>query len=113
MPCGEARLPAQCFTAGLPAPGEPVTLCVRPEHFRRGDVPDEALALGPATVTGAAFFGTHYRCHARLASASGLELVMHLEPTAPVAQGQPISLAVKAADVVALRGDAAASRTPR
>ena len=53
------------------------TLCLRPENIGlSGD-----LALGPARLTDAAFFGTHHRCHFAPLAAPDLALVAHLPQT--------------------------------
>ena len=36
------------------------------------------IALGPAKLTDAAFFGTHYRCHFTPIAAPDLSLIAHL-----------------------------------
>ena len=57
--------------AALPGPQ---TLCLRPESLGlAGDI-----ALGPARLTDAAFFGTHHRCHFAPLAAPDLTLVAHL-----------------------------------
>ena len=52
----------------------PQTLCVRPESLGLSG----AVALGPARLTDAAFFGTHHRCHFSPIAAPDLILVAHL-----------------------------------
>ena len=53
------------------------TLCLRPENIGlSGD-----LALGPARLTDAAFFGTHHRCHFTPIAAPDLTLIAHLPQT--------------------------------
>ena len=55
----------------------PQTLCLRPENIGlAGD-----LALGPARLTDAAFFGTHHRCHFTPLAAANLTLIVHLPQT--------------------------------
>lgn len=53
---------------------KPQTLCLRPENIGlSGD-----LALGPARLIDAAFFGTHHRCHFAPLAAPDLTLIAHL-----------------------------------
>lgn len=100
---GDIVLARRNFTAAAPTEGQRVTLCIRPEHFRRGDAAAEAAtALGQATVTAGAFFGTHYRCHLKPLTAPELAIVAHMPQSAGVAEGQSVALAVNASDVVAL-----------
>jgi spermidine/putrescine transport system ATP-binding protein len=100
---GRIDLARQNFTAAPPAEGQKVTLCIRPEHLRRGGQASETLtALGDATVTSAAFFGTHHRCHLRSAQVPDLAIIAHMPQSADVAVGQNVALAVNAAGVVAL-----------
>ncbi len=52
----------------------PLSLCLRPESIGlSGDI-----ALGPARLLDAAFFGTHFRCHFAPLAAPDLTLVVHL-----------------------------------
>ncbi len=100
---GEIVLPKQCFTACAPSAGEATTLCIRPEHFRRaGEGGEPVTALGQATISGSAFFGTHYRCHLTPTSAPEMSIVAHMPQSAAVVEGQPIGLAVNVGDIVAL-----------
>ena len=100
---GALLLPRESFTAGLPAPNEPVTLCIRPEHFRNAGAGEGAQSLGTGVVAHGAFFGTHHRVHLR--GPDGRLLVAHLPQTASVAAGGTLALAVMPADVVALPGN--------
>ena len=69
------------------APG-PHHLCLRPENIGlTGDI-----ALGPATLTDAAFFGTHHRCHFAPLAAPDLRLIAHLPQTAHPAIGTVLPL---------------------
>lgn len=52
----------------------PQTLCLRPESLGLGG----GIALGPARLTDAAFFGTHHRCHFAPLAAPDLTLIAHL-----------------------------------
>jgi len=88
---GAVTLPAANFTAGRPASGDRVKLCIRPEHFRADA---GATRLGEAAITGAAFFGTHYRCHLTPLSANGVSLVAHMPQSARVETGDRVALAV-------------------
>ncbi|KAA0596120.1 spermidine/putrescine transport system ATP-binding protein [Azospirillum lipoferum] len=104
---GDLVLPRRNFTAAEPDPGQQVTLCIRPEHFRRaGEAVRPLTPLGQARIADAAFFGTHYRCHLKPAAAGDpagdLTIMAHMPPSAMVADGQDIVLAVNAEDVVAL-----------
>jgi spermidine/putrescine transport system ATP-binding protein len=63
----------------LGTPGGNATLAIRPEAL--GPTPTD-LALGPATVTDAAFFGTHYRVHFAPLAAPDMPLIVHLPPDA-------------------------------
>ena len=94
-----------------PVEGQRVTLCIRPEHFRRsGGAEGPVTALGEAMVTGCAFFGTHYRCHLKPAGAADLAILAHMPQSAEVAEGQRILLAVNAADVTVLPAQNAGSQ---
>nr|WP_244437617.1 TOBE domain-containing protein [Roseivivax isoporae] len=81
------RIPARAGGAGLETPfgtvpwdgprGDAV-LCLRPDAVGTGP---GALAIGPARVRDAAFFGTHTRAHLVPEAAPDLVLVAHLAPT--------------------------------
>ena len=63
--------------AVAPTNTTPQTLCLRPENIGlAGD-----LALGPARLTDAAFFGTHHRCHFTPLAAPDITLIAHLPQT--------------------------------
>ena len=53
---------------------KPGTLCLRPENVGLKG----SLALGPARLTDAAFFGTYHRCHFTPAAAPDMQIVAHL-----------------------------------
>jgi len=100
---GKVALPKTCFTAAMPSVGQTTTLCIRPEHFRRAGEGDGAVtALGHAAVASSAFFGTHYRCHLRPASAPETSIVAHMPQSAAVMEGQAVTIAVNVGDIVAL-----------
>ena len=80
------RLPA-----GDVRPG-PAILCLRPEAIREGE---GAIAIGPATVRDAAFFGTHCRVHAAADAAPDLVLVAHLPPWRLPAPGETLMLSAE------------------
>nr|WP_245355568.1 TOBE domain-containing protein [Rhizobium leguminosarum] len=102
-PLGSIVLARRNFTAGSPQEKQRVTLCIRPEHFRRGSEATEPVTtLGEAVTVGSAFFGTHYRCHLTSARMANIAIVAHMPQSAGVAEGQSIALAVDAADVIAL-----------
>ena len=82
---GEINLiPATPTAAGIATPlgdlpikavlGGQQTLCLRPESLGL----DGGIALGPARLTDAAFFGTHHRCHFAPLAAPDLTLIAHL-----------------------------------
>lgn len=56
------------------APKAPGTLCLRPENVGLTG----SLALGPARLTAAAFFGTYHRCHFTPAAAPAMQIVAHI-----------------------------------
>jgi spermidine/putrescine transport system ATP-binding protein len=100
---GKVTLPKACFTAGSPSTGQGTMLCIRPEHFRRAGEGDGAVtALGQATVSNSAFFGTHYRCHLAPNGAPDTNIVAHMPQSTVVAEGQVLTLAVNVGDIVAL-----------
>ncbi len=100
---GTMTLARSAFTAGAPFAGQAVTLCIRPEHFRRaGNGTAELVTLGSAQMTGQAFFGTHYRCHLRPQGAPDLSIIAHMPQSAHVSEGEAVTLAVHAGDVVVL-----------
>ncbi|WP_377290506.1 ABC transporter ATP-binding protein [Rhizobium sp. SG2393] len=107
---GIVSLPQSAFTAGPVLPGHPVTLCVRPEQFRAGEMrggePGEGvrLSLGSGVITDAAFFGTHHRVHLSPAASPGLSLVAHLPQSSRPVVGDRLALATEATGVVALPG---------
>lgn len=96
---GEINLiPATPTATGIDTPLGPMALktttpglhqlCLRPENIGlSGDI-----ALGPARLTDAAFFGTHHRCHFSPVAAANLTLIAHLPPTAHPAIGAVIEL---------------------
>jgi spermidine/putrescine transport system ATP-binding protein len=68
--------------------GGPQTLCLRPENVGlSGDI-----ALGPARLIDAGFFGTHQRCHFAPLAAPHLQLIAHLPQTAHPEIGSIIAL---------------------
>jgi len=100
---GTMVLSPSAFTVGFPSRNQAVTLCIRPEHFRRAGADEAGLvALGQATITGHAFFGTHYRCHLRPHTAPDMSIVAHMPQSAGIEAGQGVALAVNAKDVVVL-----------
>jgi spermidine/putrescine transport system ATP-binding protein len=102
-PLGSIVLAHRNFTASLAQPQQRVTLCIRPEHFRRHrEAGGSVVSLGEAVAVGSAFFGTHYRCHLKSESMADTAILAHLPPSTAVAEGQSIALTVDAADVVAL-----------
>jgi spermidine/putrescine transport system ATP-binding protein len=98
---GSHRLPAGAFGKLAPVAGLPVTLAIRPEHFRASG----GMVLGTAVVEDAAFFGTHVRVHCRIGSTV---LVAHFPQGARPAPGAEVELAADPATVVALPGRNAA-----
>lgn len=69
-------------------------LCIRPESIRPAELaPVGALHLGRATITDAAFFGTHVRAHAAPLAAPELQLVFHLPQSVLPAPGEIVDLA--------------------
>ncbi len=66
----------------------PQTLCLRPENTGlAGDI-----ALGPARLTEAAFFGTHFRCHFAPLAAPDMALTAHLPQSGHPAIGSTVDL---------------------
>ena len=66
----------------------PHTLCLRPENIGLAG----AIPLGPARLTDAAFFGTHYRCHFSPLAVPDLTLIAHLPQTAHPEIGMVLTL---------------------
>jgi spermidine/putrescine transport system ATP-binding protein len=85
------------------APGDAVTLLIRPEHFREPGPRD--VALGTGRVEDAAFFGTHVRAHVRLGPA---RIVAHFPQGTALAPGDEVALRVDPSRVTALAGRPAA-----
>ncbi len=85
---------------GYAAPGDPVTLSVRPEHLKLTG--DAAQALGTARVLEAGFFGTHHQCSAAL---DGIEtpFKVRLPQREKIAAGTTIQLFADPADMVLLK----------
>lgn len=100
-PVGTVVLPAANFISGKPAPGDQVTLCIRPEHFCEA-ASHSAVRLGEAHITSAAFFGTHFRCHLAPMAANELSLVAHMPQASTVTPGERIPLALDPSAVTAL-----------
>ena len=86
--------------AGAAAPGQSVTLSVRPEHLRAEGGAD-LLPLGPARVLESGFFGTHHQCTAALEGA-GSPFKVRLPQKHSPAPGAELSLWVDPADLVLL-----------
>ena len=100
---GLLTLPRSCFVHDAPLLHQKVTLCIRPEHFRKSENPAEQLVtLGSATITNAAFFGTHFRCHLVSSSHDLRALTAHMATSENVQDGATISLVVQAKDIVVL-----------
>jgi spermidine/putrescine transport system ATP-binding protein len=98
---GGYLLPAEAFGRIAPVVGLPVTLAIRPEHFRASG----GMVLGTAVVEDAAFFGTHVRAHCRI---GGMAMVAHFPQGARPAPGAEVELVADPAMVVALPGRSAA-----
>lgn len=89
------RIPVTPAGAGVSSPLGPLalaptegTLCLRPENVGlSGD-----LALGPAKLVEAAFFGSHHRCHFAPLAAPDLRLVAHLPQGAHPQIGAEVQL---------------------
>jgi spermidine/putrescine transport system ATP-binding protein len=79
------------------APGQAVTLVIRPEHFREPG--PGAIALGAARIEDVAFFGTHVRAHARLGDD---RIVAHFPQGAALSPGDDVTLSVDPARIAAL-----------
>lgn len=75
--------PAEGLTPGA------ATLCIRPEAIQTSG---GAVQFGEATVTDAAFFGTHVRVHLRSDAAPDLMLIAHLPPAQLPDRGAVLSL---------------------
>ena len=81
----DTPLGAMPLKAANPGPHK---LCLRPENIGlAGDI-----ALGAARLTGAAFFGTHHRCHFSRRVAPNLTLIAHLPQTVHPAIGTETDL---------------------
>nr|WP_319937966.1 TOBE domain-containing protein [Tabrizicola rongguiensis] len=69
-------------------------LCIRPESIRPAELATVgALQLGRATITDAAFFGTHVRAHATPLAAPEMQIVFHLPQSVLPAPGEIVDLA--------------------
>ena len=94
------RIPARVTGSGVETPfgtmaitppaAKDIVLCLRPEAIRLGE---GALAIGPARVRDAAFFGTHCRAHLVPEAAPDLTLVAHLPPDSVPSEGTVLTLA--------------------
>ena len=100
---GRLVLPASAFATGMPETGSTVTLCIRPEHFRSAAAAVPTVSLGRGRITGAAFFGTHHRCHV---AAAGMVLTAHLPQTENPSAGTELDLRLKADSIVVLQDGA-------
>ena len=108
-PLGSLGLPLGCFVNGAPAQQQKVTLCIRPEHFRKSENPSEQLvSLGSATIANSAFFGTHFRCHLVPTLGDSRTLTGHMATSENVRDGAIVPLAVQAKDIVVLPSKEAA-----
>ncbi len=99
---GFIALATAAFCKTAPEEGAGVTLCIRPEHFRVGSGAEPVVSLGRAEIVENAFFGTHQRCHARLAAAPETTVTIHLAQTDTAKVGDIVNLSVPADRVVAL-----------
>ncbi len=100
---GLITLPLSSFVHGVPLPHQKVTLCIRPEHFRKSENHEELLvSLGSAKIAKSAFFGTHFRCHLVPYSGVPRALTAHMATFENVQDGAMITLAVQAKDIVVL-----------
>lgn len=105
---GAVSLPASAATGRALVPGERVGICFRPEHVVELDAgwrdTDDADTIGLDTrLIDHAFFGTHHR--ARLAAASGLELLAHLPQHANPISGDALRVGVARRSIVVLPAD--------
>ncbi len=103
-PIGSIALPAGSMGSAVPVLRAPVTLCIRPEHFRADLNGGASLALAKARVVDGAFFGTHHRCHVAPEAAPDSRLVAHLPQTMKLTKGDEVLLRVKPASIVVLPG---------
>lgn len=87
-----AETPIGIFPAEGLAPGA-ATLCIRPEAVQTSG---GTVQIGEATVTDAAFFGTHVRAHLRSKAAPDLILIAHLPPAQLPDRGAVLSLSTSA-----------------
>ena len=100
-PLGAITLP------GSAAPGERVTLCIRPEQFRLAAADEhDALRFGRARLTQISFQGSYLRCRAVVEGTPPLELLMRLPigaaAEAAIEVGAMVDVAVCHGDIVAL-----------
>jgi len=99
---GRFSLPPSSFTDGVPAQGQALTLCLRPEQLRPSEGQTTRDSLCRARVVDGVFFGTHYRCHLKAEKNSSDTLVAHMPQSSTVGPGDTIDLMFDAADIIAL-----------
>ena len=99
---GILELPADTVVHEGIRPGDPVTLCFRPEHVDPVPGCGSVVDLGPATVADTAFFGTHHRVRLTPARAAGARIIAHLPQTRAISSGDRIQVRLNATMAVVL-----------
>mgnify|MGYP000306596695 FL=1 len=87
----------------LPDQG-PMTLAIRPEHFRGVSTGAERMTLGSAKIADGAFFGTHYRAHLAPIAAPDMVITAHMPQSANIEPGTMVELSIDLASIIALPG---------
>jgi spermidine/putrescine transport system ATP-binding protein len=86
------------------APDTPVTLAIRPEHFRSSTGTGPRVTLGKAKVEDGSFFGTHHRAHLSPIDYPNMLITAHMPQSARIEPGAWVELTLDPATVVVLPG---------
>lgn len=85
-------------------PDAPVTLAIRPEHFRASTGTGPRVTLGKAKVKDGSFFGTHHRAHLGPLDYPNMTITAHMPQSAIIEPGAWVELTLDPASVVILPG---------
>ena len=101
-PLGTVELPA--FDHAGFTPDAPVTLAIRPEHFRASTGTGPRVTLGKAKVEDGSFFGTHHRAHLSPLDYPNMTITAHMPQSAIIEPGAWVELTLGPTSVVLLPG---------
>jgi iron(III) transport system ATP-binding protein len=93
--------PIRCRRKDKVAPGDEVTVCVRPEFIRVTTAPGEGPNVFQGQVTSLVFVGEAYEGEIRI---GGTSLITEIDPTSGIAEGDAVFVAFEADHCALLKG---------